>query len=413
MSVLYEEDDAMDMVWSAESSQDGSPSDGDDLVSDEGDAENIDPFIVDHSYLGEDLSVAAPSSSAHFTPGSIVVMPLVWLPDTVIFPGETLPLRMLATSTLQLMTTRLRNGQDTFALTNANMPRHVGTVIQIERMYEYGVHHLSIVGRGRQRFELEDRVSVHHTRGQYMEGVSAHVRILPDYHAIPCPLPLTARRCHSSLKRRRPALVAYWGPHQYMQFDGPALVLQAKSILLQSVEFHAFMASSTSTASSAATAAMSAPSDPTRFSYWLAAHLNLGLPARQRLLATSSVIARLRSLIAWLHQQSAVIQCAGCATTLASTRSIFLKHDPDHGGPVTTFANPNGDIHQILTMLSVDRSMFRTYGHPTLTDTWFPGYTWQCISCRHCSNFLGWRYVSTVDQVHPHVFFGLLRNAIS
>ncbi|ETV76446.1 hypothetical protein, variant 3 [Aphanomyces astaci] len=210
-------------------------------------------------------------------------------------------------------------------------------------------------------------------------------------------------------KRRRPSLVAYWGPQQYMQFDGPSLVYQAKSILLQSVEYHAFMASTTNSTSSAA---MSAPSDPTRFSYWLAAHLNLGLATRQRLLATSCVVGRLRALIEWLHHQSAVIQCSGCATTLAHTRAIFLKQDADHGGPASTFVNPYGAIHQILTMLAVERATYDPVGTPSLADTWFPGYTWQCISCVQCATFLGWRYVSTVEQAHPRVFFGLLRNAI-
>ncbi|KAF0707084.1 hypothetical protein AaE_013781 [Aphanomyces astaci] len=327
--VSSDDDDDVDMLWTEAGSTASSQVESSDEEDDEGEYPvNVDPFIVDHSYLGDDLTVATTSTSAHFTPGSLVAMPLVWLPNVVIFPGETLPLRMLATSTLQLMTTRLRNGDDTFALINANIPRHVGTVIQIERMYEYGDQHLSIVGRGRQRFELVDRVSLHHTMGQFMEGVSAQVRILPDFHAMPCPMPIDFRRGgpSSSLKRRRPSLVAYWGPQQYMQFDGPSLVYQAKSILLQSVEYHAFMASTTSSS-----AAMSAPSDPTRFSYWLAAHLNLGLATRQRLLATSCVVGRLRALIEWLHHQSAVIQCSGCATTLAHTRAIFLKQDADHG----------------------------------------------------------------------------------
>ncbi|RHY18134.1 hypothetical protein DYB36_000635 [Aphanomyces astaci] len=212
--VSSDDDDDVDMLWTEAGSTASSQVESSDEEDDEGEYPvNVDPFIVDHSYLGDDLTVATTSTSAHFTPGSLVAMPLVWLPN-VIFPGETLPLRMLATSTLQLMTTRLRNGDDTFALINANIPvsscrlfllrwmihelltlqRHVGTVIQIERMYEYGDQHLSIVGRGRQRFELVDRVSLHHTMGQFMEGVSAQVRILPDFHAMPCPMPINFRR---------------------------------------------------------------------------------------------------------------------------------------------------------------------------------------------------------------------------
>ncbi|CAK4717292.1 hypothetical protein LEN26_008766 [Aphanomyces euteiches] len=363
----------------------------------------IDPFLVDHSYLGEDMAVLG-SKSAHFVPGSVVDMPLVVLPDLVIFPGETLPLRMLSTWTLQSMTSRLRHGNDVFAIINTERPRHVGTLIQIERVYEQGDMYLSIVGRGRQRFEFIERLHVSHV----VSEANARIRVLPDLHAIPCPFPTlgTTRR-----KRPRLTTIAYWGPAEYAQFDGPSLVHQAKAILLQSVEWQAFLDASFSSSPSAPLA--SSPSDPTRFSYWLAGHLTLSLRDRQRLLAMSCVIGRLRSLIAWLQQHTSLIQCAGCATTLADTRDIFLQQDVDDGGPVSTFVNPHGSIHQILTMQRVAHGAFWPHGEPTLADTWFPGYTWQCIYCRVCANFLGWRYVSTIEQVHPRVFYGLLRKAIN
>ncbi|KAF0718494.1 Aste57867_1663 [Aphanomyces stellatus] len=400
-AVFSSDEDDMES-WDMENTSAASSS----LNEDQEDLDNIDPFVVDHSYLGDDMAVMR-SKSTYFTPGTTMSMPLVLLPDLVIFPGETLPLRMLSTSTLQLITTRLRDGNDFFALINTNHLHHVGTVIQIERVYEQGDMHLSIVGRGRQRFELVERVQIH-SLGHFLEGIFAQVRILPDYHAIPSPVALPSSS-PSRRKRPRPRMIAYWGPAQYALFDGPSLVYQAKSILLQSVEWHAFTGSQPSTLTS------SSPSDPTRFSYWLAAHLNLSLLDRQRFLATSCAIGRLRALIAWLQQQTSLIQCAGCATTLADTRDIFLQQDAVDGSPVSTFVNPHGSIHQILTMHSVPMTLVRPHGEPTLADTWFPGYTWQCISCRTCANFLGWRYEAApmlLDDPHPRVFFGLLRNAI-
>ncbi|OQR93484.1 hypothetical protein ACHHYP_02501 [Achlya hypogyna] len=377
-----------------------STSDDDEFLSarsDDSSDDGIDALDAtdpgDHAYLGEDVGVERPST-AYVNPGSVIELPLVVLPQIVIFPGETLPLRMLSSATIQLITlrTRLRQQFDTFVVINTLSPPvgHVGTIVQIERIYEQHEVHLSIVGRGCQRVRLE---SVSRGRNAILETPYATVQVLPDHHALPAPFPW---------KRRS---FGHWRTAEYNLFDGRALVRKAQTILSTSADWHHFAG----TASSLLEAATSPPpEDPTQYSYWLSAHVHMILPERQALLSVNCTVRRLRLLIAWLQEHTSSIQCAGCHAILGATADIFSTAAGAAG--VGTFVNPGGHVHQILTMHSVKMEHVHFEGRPTSRDTWFPGYTWQCMYCTPCGAFIGWRYASR--RLTPHVFYGLVRAAI-
>ncbi|OQS05707.1 5'-AMP-activated protein kinase catalytic subunit [Thraustotheca clavata] len=349
------------------------------------DLDEVEETILNgHSYLGEDVGITR-HTTAYYEPGTMIDLPLVILPQIVIFPGETLPLRMLSSATIRAITirTRLRQEYDTFAVINTLAPPtgHIGTIIQIERIYEQNELHLSIVGRGCQRFQLQ---SIIYSRDD-QATIYAHAKVLPDYHALPRPFP-----------NKRQSF-GYWRNSEYNLFDGELLVQRAKVILATSAEWHHFAG----TISSLPTQPLTTVTDPTQFSFWLCARLNLTLEERQKLLTTSCTIQRLRAVLAWLNEHTSSIYCAGCHTPVGDTTDIFCKNLPTDGVSSGTFVNPGGYVHQILTMYSIQTDHIVFIDRPTARDTWFPGYTWQCMMCSMCNDFLGWRYVNMSGNQVP------------
>ncbi|KDO16208.1 hypothetical protein SPRG_18257, partial [Saprolegnia parasitica CBS 223.65] len=141
------------------------------------------------------------------------------------------------------------------------------------------------------------------------------------------------------------------------------------------------------------------------FSYWLAAHVHLSVDERRALLQVDCTVRRLHELLTWLQDHtSSGIACRTCRTLLGKSTDIF---NTQRAG---TFVNPGGHVHQILTLYSVESDQVVCVGRPTTRDTWFRGYSWQCMYCGTCDEFVGWRYAS--KRLTPHVFYGLVRTAI-
>ncbi|EQC31476.1 hypothetical protein SDRG_10652 [Saprolegnia diclina VS20] len=383
-----DEDELSDAAYVSARSDDSSEADDDGAssISSTSQVSEVDDAVVhDHAYLGDDVGIERPHS-AYYEPGAVVDLPLVVLPDIVIFPGETLPLRMLSSATIQLITlrTRLRQEFDTFAVISTlhDPIGTVGTIIQIERIYEQNDVHLSIVGRGCQRFEL---CRIAHGSDDYAT-LAASVRVRPDYHALRVPF------------AQKRAAFGYWRPSEYNLFDGHVLVRKAKAMLATSVEWRGVNALVVDDAHAA-------PDDPTQFSYWLAAHVHLSVDERRALLRVDCTVRRLHDLLTWLHDHtSSSIACRTCRTLLAQSTDIFSTQRAG------TFVNPGGHVHQILTLYSVQSEQIVCVGRPTTRDTWFRGYSWQCMYCGTCDEFIGWRYAS--KRQTPHVFYGLVRTAI-
>ncbi len=139
-----------------------------------------------------------------------------------------------------------------------------------------------------------------------------------------------------------------------------------------------------------------------------------------RLLNVSSVVDRLRAAIAWLEEHETAIHCVGCHARIADTTHIFCTQQAQASSlssvsMIGTFVNPHGAVHQMLTLIDLALCHIMFTSEPTLRETWFPGYTWQCMHCIHCQTFLGWRYQTADDDVRrlePKVFYGLVRTAL-
>ena len=74
------------------------------------------------------------------------------------------------------------------------------------------------------------------------------------------------------------------------------------------------------------------------------------------------------------------------------------------------FANPHGDLHEIVTVRWA-RGV-QTAGPPTSEFTWYPGYAWEVVLCAACASHLGWLFTATADR-EPARFYGLRRAAVT
>eukprot|EP01147_Barroeca_monosierra_P009700 gene9700-10414_t len=107
---------------------------------------------------------------------------------------------------------------------------------------------------------------------------------------------------------------------------------------------------------------------PTQFTYKLMAQLPLTLEQQVKLFEMPNVNTRLIHLIQALklQLQEGRLRCKTCGAELAQKQNIInIMSD----GTVGTYVNPNGFIHQIITLSSIDHFQIRS--RPTLTDTWF------------------------------------------
>jgi len=69
------------------------------------------------------------------------------------------------------------------------------------------------------------------------------------------------------------------------------------------------------------------------------------------------------------------------------------------------FFNPHGLVFELGCFASARNVLAR--GPKTDEFTWFPGYTWQVVTCTGCGSQLGWRYTSSRGG-----FFGLILSAL-
>jgi hypothetical protein len=148
------------------------------------------------------------------------------------------------------------------------------------------------------------------------------------------------------------------------------------------------------------------PPDPSAASYWIAKNLVLDDPTRLELLSLQTA-ERLMVEIDILKRSK--ICCLSCKSTLATTGDIFSM---SREGPQSCYVNRSGYLHDTITLrkLSIRPIL---WGRPCIRDTWFPGYAWIIILCPACHSHLGWKYISTKDNLSPSVFWGLARASLT
>jgi hypothetical protein len=80
-------------------------------------------------------------------------------------------------------------------------------------------------------------------------------------------------------------------------------------------------------------------------------------------------------------------------------------------GPVGTYVNPGGHVHQLLTLKRAHGVRLR--GHASSVATWFPGYEWRIAFCEGCGHHLGWRFAALSKEARPQHFWALRRCCVS
>lgn len=82
---------------------------------------------------------------------------------------------------------------------------------------------------------------------------------------------------------------------------------------------------------------------------------------------------------------------------------------------IQLFVNPAGVSFELLASKTAS-ARARTHGSPIMTDSWFPGYSWQPVTCK-CGEHIGWKFtvnkdITTTDSRDSLSFYGLILSKV-
>ncbi|KAE8884756.1 hypothetical protein PF005_g6653 [Phytophthora fragariae] len=386
-----------------------------------------------HAYLGTLQAVDHRQLCIH-PDGKVLTLPLIYLPDIVLFPGDDLPLRLLSDSTLGGIRALLSTeGVLLAVLTPHQTGTQYGSTVRIERLHVED-RSARMTGAARQRFRLKKRLRAEPT-ASILWG---QVEILPQDRAQPVPFDSLRWRREDqqaeqprqhrkrSLRRLRGRqFPAYWGRSVYALYDANVLVQKIQNMLLSNIHGDWFRKPRVEGASedgggeegddkSSLVHYLALPSDrqdPNLFAYWVAGNLPLDTSQRLELLGMNSTVRILRREIELLGQIEEDIFCSMCGSFLATTREIFSM--TARGAAGGTFVNPGGHVFQVLTLREVYFAHVFVAMDRSTEDTWFPGYAWSITHCNSCYQHLGWRFDRVDSTRLPTTFFGFRRAALT
>lgn len=144
---------------------------------------------------------------------------------------------------------------------------------------------------------------------------------------------------------------------------------------------------------------------PDHMAYWLADNIPITDVHKLQILSLHSSIQRLR-LELHLIQNYKSLTCRNCNTLIAKRSDIFSL---SFEGPMGTFVNPHGCVHETLTLRKAKHLSLR--GRTQTEFSWYPGYAWTVVNCVECGSHKGWRFTS--NELHPPMFYGLTRNGLN
>eukprot|EP01036_Dinobryon_divergens_P025937 gene25938-34536_t len=139
-----------------------------------------------------------------------------------------------------------------------------------------------------------------------------------------------------------------------------------------------------------------ADSDAMGFSFFLCANLPFHTARLQELLEATDVVHRLRLMLSFLREVGTMLACGGCGAEIARQEEIFTFRGAE--GMVGAYVNAYGweyppDSYRAVSSRSLEHCS------PSLEDSWFPGYAWTIARCDRCFTHLGWRYtLAAVDD---------------
>jgi len=375
-----------------------------------------------HSYLGHSNQL---SGRTLLDETQLQKLLIHFMPGYILMPNQVFPLKISEPSFVSVIQSLISTTK-TFGVVTIELDRDnqtwrdtIGTTAEI---YEYSEHRLddteavvlNIKARGRQRFRL---VSGEGTR---LNGhLVAKVAILPE---IKLGHPLASARLRSCDKLAK-RIVSRVNDVSTSQEDSeePKYEVSVKlsKINIQAVSHFPSWLFDMYDAKMLAERVQKAlldcemvssknrlPSDPEQLSWWVASNLPLTDKHKLRLLSIDNCIHRLREELT-LIGKCQVLVCLNCQTKLADQTSIFSMSTE---GPQGTFINPNGHLHETLTLHHAIN--LSAIGSPSVEYSWFPGYAWTVLVCSSCYSHIGWRFTATRSSMQPETFHGFSRKSI-
>lgn len=148
---------------------------------------------------------------------------------------------------------------------------------------------------------------------------------------------------------------------------------------------------------------------PSRFGWWIASEISIGVKQRLAFLNEHGTSARLRAIIHFLDEKVATVSCRRCGSVISSMDKAF--------NPETNLfhVNSHGVVHNILTVTEIQPNSVSLDPEPPTTEhSWFPGFGWTIMNCSRCSVHLGWLFTEQVEDEHttPKEFYAFTRSQI-
>ncbi|XP_071082193.1 protein cereblon-like [Haliotis cracherodii] len=379
-----------------------------------------------HSYLGTDLEDVR-GRTIH-DDDSCVTIPLLALPGVVLVPGQTIPLHLFQHHMVAMIKNVAEKdktfGVITFRYQSEHTPTlsNLGTTAEIFSIKDEtddisGISTVRVKAKGRQRFEVID------THREVTGILAGKVRILPeclltDSLSGARPRSLCKFCCNpadqdsvvkTAVDRQGNVLASvsmvnnlqvnkfscanftWWPPWVYKMYDTKNL---SEKILRELQSWNEALRVSVF------------PQDPTELSYWVAQNLPLDDSMRLHLLGLNSAVQRLRCELS-IIQKCTVLCCKDCGTQITHKNEVFSM---SMEGPLGAYVNPGGHVHETLTVYKIQN--LGLIGRPSTEHSWFPGYAWTIVECKHCSSHMGWRFTASNKSLNPQKFWGLCRASL-
>ena len=149
---------------------------------------------------------------------------------------------------------------------------------------------------------------------------------------------------------------------------------------------------------------------PCTKSFWLAINLPLSVPLKYEMLTLKSTFHRLNFVHKYLESMSIeTFACKYCRSPFCRPSDVFSMSDE---GVTAAYVNPQGYVHQIMTLKTVNMDAISTSGEAVTEHSWFPGFAWTIVNCIVCGNHFGWMFTAVDDSCHPSKFFGIRKDAV-
>uniref|UniRef100_F6YX11 Protein cereblon n=1 Tax=Ciona intestinalis TaxID=7719 RepID=F6YX11_CIOIN len=372
-----------------------------------------------HSYLGE---MEDCSGVPYQKEDSYITMPIMYVNDFVLIPGQTLPLQIARFNEVALIQRVMEQEDKTFGVLTANPTISSGTQVT-KNLYDFGctaeirsfretddheVTQLRIVAVGRQRFQLmekrtqldgvkEANITVPTPVPLKVLSLTLNTLILPskqskEYNTSSSQFPLQSNYQHTWKHMRRNAWSTSWQPWVHRMYDVDFLRLE---IFKELREWNGRLLET------------QCPVGATDFSFWVVTMVPLSVERRLFLLQLQSAVQRLRCELNLLRK-STTLHCSHCSLRIAERKDVFSMST---SGPMAAYVNPGGVVHETLTLYKT--TSLDHVGRRSTEHSWFPGYAWTICECRRCSRHMGWRFTATNPNLIPQKFWGLTRSALS